>query len=631
VPSSATPQSESSSAALVPNWVIRVSIALTTFVCIIAEVQRWANEESRTAALTGWLAGPTADWLPFLPVLISAPLWWRIGARPRKGKVAVSRWELWRGSSAATSTVGKAEWIAAGAIFALGFFASQYAGSPLQGMPPAYHDEYSYLFQAQTHLHGRWWFPSHPQHPEWFDQMHVLNLGKFASRYFPGNGFWMVPFVWLGDPWLGHHLAQGLCAMLMYWIGRELSTNGVGLFAGILFSLSPGLLLFSNLLLAHLPTLVGLLTFCWAFLSWLRTGQQWRVALAGTGLAFAMICRPMTAAGFALPFGVIFGAWWLLGRNVLHLQASTFPQADWTKRTAAAGMMVLPLTAGLVLLMIQNHAITGSVWKSPYQLYTDIHTPRHRYGFNNVIIGEQNLGPQVLENYDRWAENLTPTLAVKNVGTRLENSLRWTLGIVPLMLAGIVGLLTLRRGDHRWGLVWGAIISLHLAHIPYWFSGIMGWHYVFESAPMWLLIFAESSRRLMATWRAELLKGPRWWWGSVIAVALAVNLVTVVPVWPGRVQQGLAELAFARQRYHQFRVQVDELRGDKPALVLVIPDETDRHMDYVTNLPTLDGPVLVARIRDRQLLREAAAEYPDRVPVVFDQAARTMTLLPTGP
>ena len=68
-------------------------------------------------------------------------------------------------------------------------------------MPPAYHDEYSYLFQARTLLAGRFSFPGSTVQPELFDQMHVLNEGRMASRYYPGTGIWLAPFVALGHPY----------------------------------------------------------------------------------------------------------------------------------------------------------------------------------------------------------------------------------------------------------------------------------------------------------------------------------------------------------------------------------------------------------------------------------------------
>jgi len=605
------------------QWCVYVAVLGLAIVC---EGLRWANPQSRIESLTGWLAGPNADWLPFLPWLLLAPLFLKIGRRRGAHSAKPAR-KTWLDQSAKSSPGGIGTWIAAGLLFLLAFLASRWAGWDLHGDPPAYHDEYSYLFQAQTYLQGRWWLPSHPTHPEWFDQMHVLNEGRFASRYFPGVGFWLAPFVALGVPWLGYQLAQGLSAMLVFCIGRELSTNRVGILAGVLFSLSPGPLLFSNLLLAHHPTLLGVLLFAWTFFRWMRCGGKLLLFVSGCGLSFAMLCRPMTAAGFGLPFGILFTIWWLIGKSHLFWERDRDQSLTFRSRTFFAIVLAAPLLFGLLISAISNQAITGSWWKSPYQLYTDIYTPRHRYGFNNVIEGEQHLGPKVLDHYDRWAENLTPGLAVRNVKTRLESSLRWSMGIVPLLLGGIACLLTPKSGDPRWKLAWCSILSLHVVHLPYWFAGIMGWHYVFESAPLWILLFAEGTRRLVHTWQQTGRQGLSWWWNGLIILSLAVNLVTLSPIWPGRLEQGMAELAFPRSRYHHFREQVDRLRQGANAIVLVLPDTADRHMDYVTNPPTLDGPVIVARIQNRNQLQQAAAAFPDRVPIVFDATRQEMSRL----
>ena len=53
--------------------------------------------------------------------------------------------------------------------------------------PPAYHDEFSYAFQAKTYLAKRLSSESHPTVARLFDQMHVVNEGRFASRYFPAS------------------------------------------------------------------------------------------------------------------------------------------------------------------------------------------------------------------------------------------------------------------------------------------------------------------------------------------------------------------------------------------------------------------------------------------------------------
>ena len=148
--------------------------------------------------------------------------------------------------------------------------------------------------------------------PELFDQMHVLNEGRFASRYFPGVGLWLAPFLAIGHPYWGQWLAGGLTAFFIFWAGRELAGNRVGLTAGLLTALSPGMGLFSNLLLSHEPTMAALAVFLFAFVRFMRTGRASDALWAGCGLSFAMLCRPMTAAGFGLPFGVWFACAWRL-------------------------------------------------------------------------------------------------------------------------------------------------------------------------------------------------------------------------------------------------------------------------------------------------------------------------------
>ncbi|MCA9118504.1 MAG: hypothetical protein KDA79_25760, partial [Planctomycetaceae bacterium] len=128
-----------------------------------------------------------------------------------------------------------------------------------------------------------------------------------------------------------------------------------------------------------------------------------------------------------------------------------------------------PLAAGLVVLMLYSGSITGEVLKTPYQVYTDTYTPRHVYGFYNVTRGEQRLGPRVIAQYDEWAEELTPELAAQNAFVRLLASLQLTLGLIPLAMTAAACLVLVPLSSIRLWLVAGAILSLHVAHIPYWF------------------------------------------------------------------------------------------------------------------------------------------------------------------
>ena len=599
------------------------------------EWARWSDDSTRAVALTQWLCGEAADWLPFAPWLLLAPVCWNLRRR-QSPPTAISSMQATR--SASTATWRTYCW--ALGVAALSLVISVLVAWRFGALPPAYHDEFSYLFQAKTFLAGRVWFPSFEPQPELFDQMHVLNEGRFASRYFPGTGVWLAPFVALGNAWAGEWIAAAIAACCTFWIGREVGGEFVGRIAGVLAALSPGLALFSNLLLAHHPTLAGLTLFIWMYLRARRTGSALAALLAGCGLAFAMLCRPMTAFGIGLPFGAHF-AWWLLRGREAFQKPGFFEKpgflgavvptaaASIRRRLTLAAALAGPLVGGLGIMLACNRAITGDPLVSPYQLYTDIYTPRHVFGFNNVVRGEQRLGPKVLENYDRWAENLTPELTGRNVLRRLTTSLRWTLGIVPLGLAALAVMLSRGERNVPCRLVGAAIVALHLVHVPYWFEGIMGWHYVFESAPLWLVLFAEGTRRLCLSW--QLLERPamRWWWGGLTATAVLVNLVTVPSLWPGRLERGIGEAAFSRQKYARFQQAAAQITGGRPAIIFVEPDPSDRHIDYVVNDPALDGPLLIARyLPGKTDLAAAAALFPDRTAFVYRAADQTWRELP---
>ncbi len=617
-----------------PPPVVRTWTQVLAFLCALAlvvcgEFPRWSSSEARAQSLTGWLCGREADWLPFLPVLLLAPLFWMM-RRP-----------LWRRrQGSGVRGQGAAPWLRgallAASVAASSLVMSAYVGRQFAGHPPAYHDEYSYLFQAKTFGALRLSYPSFAPMPELFDQMHVLNEGRFASRYFPGAGLWIAPWLAAGVPHWGHWAAGALVSLLVFCTGRELAGDGVGWLSGMLTALSPGLVLFSNLLLAHHPTLVGLLLFVWAFFRLLDTGGARAALAAGCGLAFAMLCRPMTAFGIGLPFGLYF-AWWLLAGRVdpqqphLTIPSSSTPSLQYSPphRLRLGLALAAPLAAGLVGLFFYNRALTGDGWKTPYQLYTEIYTPRHMYGFHNVRRGEQQLGPKVLDHYDRLAEDLTPPLAARNVRRRIESSLLWTLGIVPLVMAAIVLLFSRGARGIEWKLIGWSIVSLHAVHVPYWFEGIMGWHYVLESAPLWLLLFAEATCRLFRTWSSDRRPWMPVWWLSIIGTAVAVNLVTVTPLWPGRLNVGIVEVALPRARYAEFLSRVEAAVNDRRAIVFVEPDPADRHIDYVVNDPWLDGQVLIARYRPgRTDLARARQLFPNREAWLFQAVTGEMRRLP---
>lgn len=524
-------------------------------------------------------------------------------------------------------------------------------------LPPAIHDEFSYLFQAKTFLAGRLSFASSSRMPELFDQMHVVNEGRFASKYFPGVGLWLAPFVALGHPYWGQWLAGALTSFFMFWTGRELACsrngpserglpdksttgpapglfgdgNGLGLAAGLLTALSPGMGIFDNLLLSHGPTMAGLSGFLLAFLRFMRTGRTADALFAGCGLAFAALCRPLTAAGFALPFGVWLA--WRLGSDLLRVvrgrsTAATGPPVD---RVSARALIALaaPLAVGFAFIFVDDYAITGNGFLSPYELYTKVYIPRHAYGFNNGVRGERERGPKVFDAYDRWAQNLTPGLAIENVVKRANASAQWTLGPVPVAMAVLVFLAAaVWQIESRWRLVAASVVSLHAVHIPFWLAGIMNWSYVFETGPLLLLIFAVTSRELIAWWRQQRQVLMPGWWVALAASAVVINWISFDPFWTARIDAGVDELAMPRVKYAKVEQLFDREVTKRPALVLIDGDPADTHVDFVVNDPDLTAPVLRGRYRPGKTdLNEVRAAFPDRTIYLFRVSSGRLTRL----
>ncbi len=633
--------------ALSVGWAIGLLAA--GLIVLSAEVERASGLEG---GVLEWLFDMNVDSTPFALLLLVLPVVWCVRA-PILSRVPqwLSRCGCWlsRGRDSGRDLPAVLLAVAVG-LLAYGN-CQRLASTPVGtqqvefgSLPPAFHDEFSYLFQAETLKLGQWSTASHPQAARLFDQMHVLNEGRFASRYFPGTGLWIVGCGMLGaQPLTAYWIATALIAAFAFAIGRELSNNGAGLLAGLLVALSPGIGLFGNLILGHQPTLVGLSVFVGAFLRLQRKLQRGCAAsesllrgtlssglVAGSGLAFAMLCRPMTAAGVGLPFGVWLAVW-IVRRCRAKRFAGVVP--------VVSGFAV-PLAIGFGVLIAQNVAITGRAFKSPYSLYTELFTPRHMYGFNNVERAQPLLTERVLEHYDQWAENLTLTLAAKNVGMRTLASSVWTLGLVALVVSvsvfGAVHVTRWRRGSAesgRWLLILSAILSLHVAHVPYWYDGIMHWHYVFESAPLLCLIAAESASLLCDWFRRNERQWMTVWWGAVLTVSVMINQIELPPFWPtARVQAGLSELAFAKLKHADFRNAIARGVREHPALVLVKHDPSDRHIDYVLNSPTLAGPVLIGRLpaagmNETETLRLAASAFPERTIYVLDIPQRSLNIV----
>ena len=617
------------------NGTFRIAAAwlIAAGVCGYFEYQRLlAALESPVGPLAWFTNWDPETTLPFM-VLLALPVLCLIGGSGRLQK-ALSEQRL---SSAGMRLSGCC------LVFGVSLAASVFVGQQsvivsenvenesvaFSDLPPAYHDEYSYLLQAQTFASGRLSWPPIPSHSDLFHQVHVLNEHRTSSRYFPWTGMWIALFLQSGKPIIGHWLAGALAAVFFYLTATECLRSRTALFAGLLIGCSPGLALFSNMLLAHHPTMLALSLFLWTMVRLLQRPSVTLAFVSGTALSLAMLGRPMTAAGFALPWGLLF-AWRVVRRS----------DPEWgTRRAKLVVAMGCPLLAGFGILGVLNHNVTGSFIHSAYQEYTDVYTPRHTYGFNNGIRGDAQQTSKVLKSYDQWAENLTWSLAMRNAGYRSLASAQWTLGIIPLVMGLFLVLLRtiVPQNDtpHQTSilrLIIASVLSLHVVHIPYWFSGIMHWHYVFETAPLLLILVAAgfasgcdelavlTSRRMSQAWLACL----------VVAVLLPA-WCSVEATWGySKIASATSELAWSRRRFEVFQRITASDAVAKPALVLVDETVSDPQLSYIINDPEYHNDVLVARLPETEAkIQQLQLDFSGRSLYRFDPETFVMTPINT--
>ena len=526
------------------------------------------------------------------------------------------------------------------------------AGGPdadiaFQKLPFAYHDEYSYLLQAETFAAGRLSYPPCEQFPDLFHQIHVRNQPRTVSRYFPTTGAFVALFLGTGQPITGHWLAGALAACLFAACLAMVASPRTAVCGGLLLAVSPGLAVFSNLLLAHHPTMLCLSVFTWACLHLKRQPDSLAWAtLAGTALTLAMLGRPMTAAGFALPFGVD------LLITLIRVPAS---------RKTVAGFAI-PLAVGFATLAWLNHDATGDPLSSAYQSYTDEFTPRHRFGFDNAVDTPPSQGPPALQKYDNWATNLTPTGALENAGRRLMASFQWTLARVPLLLGILLVLPVIARptgpaavrpleshpsenhpsrndpsNSHsptcqpltsRWlaTLLLSSIVCLHLVHLPYWFDGILHWHYVFETAPP-LIMLATLGWSAAAARLSDRLGNVGVLWVVLFLVAGLVPGWIRLPMYQNtsKVSAAISEQAFSRTRMHYFQTLIHADTVRRPALILVDESQSDPQLSYIINPPDYHSDVLVCRLpQTSERTAEVRAAFAQRACYVFDPPSLTL-------
>ncbi len=329
-------------------------------------------------------------------------------------------------------------------------------GWSYRALPLALHDEYSYLFQAQTFLTGRAAAPL-PSHDAAFEQVHIYRGNNvWASRYFPAPVCGSRRFsqrsifrcwpVGLRERALSWNTAceQFPCMHHVELVRFEkIHVSLVAQPIGLTFMVisMPAWALFANQLLSPMPTMLGMTIGWYAY--WQakeHKSRSWSI-LCGLAIGFAFLCRPLTAVGLGLPLAI-------------HAITQQFRPSQ----RALVPFLLLAGSFSLSLLVMGEHnrQTTGSIWLSPYSEYTRRHTPANVYGFNNVERTKLSDSTEIHHAYDRDAKNVTWPYACEMAWKRLCAWLSHSVGVPAFVALGLLALPTCRAWkQEHWLLLAG--------------------------------------------------------------------------------------------------------------------------------------------------------------------------------
>jgi 4-amino-4-deoxy-L-arabinose transferase-like glycosyltransferase len=299
-----------------------------------------------------------------------------------------------------------------GILMAAVVVSTQLIGSHVLHHSPITDDEGVYLLQARIFAQGRLYVDS-PEPREFFDNIFVVNNGRFYGQYPAGHPALLAFGVLLGAPRLIPSLLAAATLPLILGIGCELGDERTGRLAALLLCASPFFILTSSTLLPGPSSLFFVSLAIWAALR-VGSGEGGLgaafLASAAGGLAF--LVHPPSATVFLFPVY----AYLLLG------PVRRSPGAIGKAAALAAGGLVI-IAIFLTLNKLQNGGwlVTGyqALWGGK-AAQLGVKTP---FGFGTFL----------------WGIKHTPALGLRNTLVNLLRTDFWLFGSAISLLPAIVG------------------------------------------------------------------------------------------------------------------------------------------------------------------------------------------------
>jgi hypothetical protein len=342
---------------------------------------------------------------------------------------------------------------------------------------PQTSDDFSYLLLADTLTHFRLANPMHPMR-RFFETVFVLQEPSYSSIYPLGQGIALA----LGElifrePWAGVLISIGSFCALVYWMLRVWVAPVWALAGGFLAVLEFGPLnqWTNNYWGGAMSAIAGCLVFGALPRLW-KNARARDAALLGAGCGLQILSRPFESVLLALCLG--------LPVAVLFRRRPRRP----------IGILLLALSPAVLLVVLQNEAVTGSVTQMPYML------SRYQYGVPAGFTFQPNPIPHKELNreqqLDYQAQIDVHGDSPETLGSfckRLLDRVRFFrfFFLPPLFLALPFFLPSLRRRRYLWAAGSVAIFELGSNCYPYYYP-----HYIAAVTCLFVLFSVVGLERL---------------------------------------------------------------------------------------------------------------------------------------
>ena len=489
---------------------------------------------------------------------------------------------------------------------------------------PSGSDDFAYLLLADTLAHFRLANQVHPLH-QFFETNFVLQDPAYSSIYPIGPALALaIGQLLLGSPWAGVVLAIGTFCALCYWMLRAWVPPAWALAGGLL-----AVIQFSALnywMNTYWGGAVSGIAGCMVIgaMPHLREhGGTRNAILLGAGLGLQILSRPYES--IFLDVSVI----------LFFLPDLRHP-GERRKLLRLARPAVLAVIPALALLLLHNHAATGSWTTLPYMLNRYQHGVPTTFTFqpNPVPHAQLTRSQQIYYEGQAAAHGDAPESIGAYIGRLAGRAAFYRFFFFPpLYLVLPIFLLTVREYRFAWVVATLALFALGSNFYPYFFS-----HYIAAAACLFVLVSIEGLRRLSA-WTLRGLDV-----GREAAVWIIALCGAHFCFWYGLHAMGAKDLLLALDRYEVWdaisfgdpegRTTVNQELAAQPGKQLVFVRYSPRHgyQEWIHNAADIDGaPVVWAQDLGPENDQELIRYFHGRTAWLLEPDAHPPRLTPLGP